>query len=161
MTSKKNRAFLCFVKFRASNKAIHWWIQTSYNPQKSNLGQIRWFCACVTLKFDGWPWKNNRTPLLYDFKLCAPFHIHRWILTRVIVRKHTARVKVDDVCVPCDLFDGWPWKTILYATTSSVHHSLASSEFKLELQSGNARFRWKSVIFRVWPWNLTDDLQTQ
>ena len=37
-------------------------------------------------------------------------------------------------------FDGWPWKTIGHlfnATSSFMHHFLASGEFKLELQSGN------------------------
>ena len=38
-------------------------------------------------------------------------------------------------------FDGWPWKTIghlFYATSSFVQHFVATDEFKLELQSGNA-----------------------
>ena len=47
-------------------------------------------------------------------------------------------------------FDGWPWKTIghlFYTTLSFVHHFKATSEFKPELQSGNAQFGSKSVIF--------------
>ena len=46
-------------------------------------------------------------------------------------------------------FDGWPWKTIAhlsYATSNFVHHFKAISEFKLELQSGNAQFGSKSTI---------------
>ena len=38
-------------------------------------------------------------------------------------------------------FDGWPWKTIghlFYAVSSFVHNFMAISEFKLDLQSGNA-----------------------
>ena len=49
-------------------------------------------------------------------------------------------------------FDVWPWKTIghlFYATSSFVHHSIAISEFKLKLQSGNPQFRSKSAIFFV------------
>ena len=65
---------------------------------------------------------------------------------------------------PCDLeFDGWPRKTIahlFYTTLSFVHHFKAISEFKLELQSGNAQFGSKSTNFSaVWPSNLTDDLE--
>ena len=30
----------------------------------------------VTSKFDGWPLKYNREPLLWHFKLCASFHRH-------------------------------------------------------------------------------------
>ena len=40
--------------------------------------------------------KNNRVPLLYCVKLCASFQSHHWILTRVIVRKPSIRVKIDD-----------------------------------------------------------------
>ena len=47
-------------------------------------------------------------------------------------------------------FDGWLWKTIrnlFYTMWSFVCHFKAMGEFKLELQSGNAQFRSKSVIF--------------
>ena len=60
-------------------------------------------------------------------------------------------------------FDGWPWKTIgqfFYIVSSFVHHFIAISEFKVELQSGNAQFWSKSIIFlAVWSWNLTDDIK--
>ena len=49
-------------------------------------------------------------------------------------------------------FDGWPWKTIrhlFYATSSFVHHFVAISQFKLELQYGNAHFGSKSAIFFI------------
>ena len=67
-------------------------------------------------------------------------------------------------------FDGWPWKTIrhlIYTTSSYVHLFSASiSEFKLELQSRNAQFGSKLVIFlsRVtlkfdgWPWKTIGHL---
>ena len=46
-------------------------------------------------------------------------------------------------------FDGWPWKArhLLYTTSSFVHHSKSISEFKQDLQSGNAPFGSKLVIF--------------
>ena len=48
------------------------------------------------------------------------------------------------------------------ATSSFVQHFVPVSEFKLELQSGNAQSGSNSTIFRaVWSWNLTDDLQKQ
>ena len=49
-----------------------------------------------------WPWnlmddlQNNSTPLLCYFKLCAAFHSHWWIQTRVTVRKRLTWVKIDD-----------------------------------------------------------------
>ena len=48
---------------------------------------------------------------------------------------------------------------LFYVFLSFVHHCIAIGEFKLELQSGSAKFWSKSTIFlAVWPWNLTDDL---
>ena len=56
-----------------------------------------------------------------------------------------------------------PEKTIghlSYAASSFVHHFIAIGVFKLELQSGNAQFGYKSTIlfsrvtlkFDAWPW---------
>ena len=66
--------------------------------------------------------KNYRAPLLCYFKLCASFQNHRWIHTRVTVRKCPIWVKIS-YFLPCVTlkFDGWPWKTIghlFYATAS-------------------------------------------
>ena len=95
--------------------------------------------------------ENNRAPLLYYTKLCASFQSHWWSRTWVRVRKRSSRVKIGDFlsCVTLK-FDGWPWKTIghlFYTTLSYVHHFKAMGEFKLKLQSGNAKFRSKSAIF--------------
>ena len=55
--------------------------------------------------------KNNRAPLLWYIKLCASFHSHRWIQTKVTVRKRSIRFKIGDLLSPMTLkFDGWPWK---------------------------------------------------
>ena len=108
--------------------------------------------------------KNNRAPLLYCFKLCASFHNHWWIQTGLTVRKRPIWVKIDVFFRRVtSKFDLWPWKTIghlFYATSSFAHHFLAIGEFKLELQSGNAQSGSNStIIWAVWPWNLTDDLE--
>ena len=111
---------------------------------------------CMTLK-------NNRAPLLYYIKLCVSFQIHRWIQTKVAVRKRPIRVKIGDLLLSSVTlkFDGWPWKTIgqlFYTTSSFVHHFIPIGDFKFQLQSGNAQFGSKSMIFlAVWPWNFTDD----
>ena len=103
--------------------------------------------------------KNNRAPLLRYFKLCASFRSHWWIQTGVTVRKRPIWVKFDFLSRVTLQFDVWPWKTIghlSYPTSSFVHHSVAIGEFKLELQSGNAKFGSNSTIFlAVWPCNLT------
>ena len=105
-------------------------------------------------------------PLLYYIKLFVSFQSHGWNQTGVTVRKRSIRVKISIFlsCVTLK-YDGCPWKTIrhlFYTMSSFVHHFKAMGEFKLELQSGNAQFGSKSVIFcPVWPWNLMDDLEKQ
>ena len=62
-------------------------------------------------------------------------------------------------------FDRWPWKTIghlFYATSSFVLRFVAISEFELELQSGNAQFGSKSIIFEpcdleIWQMTLKNN----
>ena len=95
----------------------HQWIQTRVIVRKRPIRvkrvtvqkcpiwvKIDYFFHRVTLKFDAWPWKNNRAPLLCCFKLCASFHSHQWIQTRVIVWKRPIRVKIHDFSCPV-----WPW----------------------------------------------------
>ena len=63
-------------------------------------------------------------------------------------------------------FDGWPKITkghLFYTAWSFAHHFKAISEFKLELQSGNAQFGSKSTIFftlqfDVWHWKTIGHL---
>ena len=67
---------------------------------------------------------------------------------------------------PCDLeIRHMTLKTIGHlfnATSSFVHNFVAIGEFKLELQSGNTQFgSISTIVWAVWPWNLTDDLEKQ
>ena len=114
--------------------------------------------AHVTLKFDEWPQKNNKAPLLYYIKLRASFQIHRWIQTGVTVRRRSIWVKIGNFLSRMTLkFDGWPWKTIghlFYTTLSFVQHLKAIGTFKLQLLSGNAQFGEKIG-------DLKDDLEKQ
>ena len=138
----------------------------NYIPETLNSGQNRQFFVPCDLEIWRMILKNNRAPLLCCFKLCASFHSHQWIQAGVTVWKRPIWVKIDDFfsCVTLK-FDRWPWKAIgqlFFATSSFVHHFEVIGEFKLELQSGNARFGSKSTIFlAVCPWDLTDDLEKQ
>ena len=158
--------------FYATSSFVHHFVaigelkNLSYSPKTPNLEQIWRFLEPCYLEIWRMTLQNNRAPLLCYFKLCASFHHHMWIQTGVTVRKRPIWVKVNDFESRATLkFDGWPWKTIghlFYATSSFVHHFVAIGEFKLELQSGNAKSGSNSMIFRaVWPWNLTDDLVKQ
>ena len=106
--------------------------------------------------------KNNRAPLLYYINLCIisnPSVNSKWSYSPETLNLGQNWQFLSRVTLK---FDEWPWKTIRHlfcAISSYMHHFVAIGEFKLELQSENAQFGSKSVIFcPVWPWNLTDDL---
>ena len=59
MTLKNNRApVLCYTKLCASFQS-HRWIQTGVTVRKCSIWvKIGDILSCVTLTFDGWPWKT-------------------------------------------------------------------------------------------------------
>ena len=59
MTLENDRApLLYYIKLCASFQ-IHRWIETEVTVQKRSIWvKIGNFLSCVTLKFDGWPWKT-------------------------------------------------------------------------------------------------------
>ena len=160
-----------FAKFYALFKTVD---DGSFPLKRINKANLRDLIAAtglvILLKFDPnhrffvpcdleiW-WmalENNRAPLLYYTKLCASFQIHRWIQIGITVRKRSIWVKIGNLLSRVTLkFDRWHRKTIehlFYVASSFVYHFTAISEFKLELQSGNAQFWSKWMIFlAVWP----------
>ena len=142
----------------------------SYSPKTLNSGQNWGFFVLCDLEIWWMTLKNDRAPLLCCFKLCASFHSHQWIQTRVTVRKSPIWVKMDVFLSHVTLkFDRWPWKTIghlFYTTSSFVHHFVAIGEFKLEFKSRNTKFGSKSIIifscvtlkFDGWPWKTIGHL---
>ena len=113
MTLKNNRApLLCYLKLCSSIHS-HWSIQTgvtpnsgqnrpffvpcdlgswvisswSYSPETPNSGRNRWFFATCDLEIWQMTLKDNKTPLLCWFKLCAWFHCNMRIQTGVTVQK--------------------------------------------------------------------------
>ena len=118
----------------------------------------------VTFKFDGWPWKT----IGYLSFAVSSFVQHFIAIGEFKLELQSGNIQFGSNSM---IFRAvWPWnltydlkKTIghlYYATSSSMHHFIAIGEFKLELQSGNAQFGSKSMIFwAVWPCNLTDDLE--
>ena len=76
MTPKNNRAPLLYqIKLYIISKPsvnLNW----SYSPETLYLGQRRRFFVLCDLKIWRITLKNNRSPLLCCFKLCASFHSH-------------------------------------------------------------------------------------
>ena len=137
---RKNRSpLLCYFKLCASFRS-HQSIRTGVTVHKSpiwvKMGKV---LSRVTLKFDGWPWKNDRAHFLCYFKFCVSFHSHQSIRTGVAVRTRPLWVKITDLLSHVTLkFDSWPQKTNLsYVTSSFVLHFIAIYEFKMELRSRN------------------------
>ena len=128
------------------------------------LDSNRRFSAHVTLKFNGWPWKTiwhvfyTTSSFVHHFKAIDEFKLEFQSENAQFGSK--SAIFMSHVTLK---FDGWPWKTIehlFYNASGFVHHFIAISEFKLELQAGNAQFGSKSAIFcPLWPLNLTDDIE--
>ena len=108
MDLKNNRnPLLCYIKLCASFQS-HRWIQTKVTVRKCSIrAKMGDFLPRVTLKIWWITLKNNRAPLLCCFKLYASFHNHRWIQTKVTVRKRSIRVKIGDFLSRMK-FDEWP-----------------------------------------------------
>ena len=65
MTLENNRAALLYYIKLCASFQIHWWIQTEVTARKRSIRvKIGNFLSCVTLKFDGWPWKQQGTSSL-------------------------------------------------------------------------------------------------
>ena len=167
MTSKNYRApILHYIKLCASSQTPRW-IQAGVTVRKHSIRvKIGDFFSPYDLEIWWMTLKNNRTPLLCYIKLRASFPSHRWIRTKVTIRKRSFRVRnwwfISSVTLK---FYEWHWKTIgnvFFVASSFVHHYIAIGEFELRLQSGNVKFMSKPAIFcPVWPLNLTDDLEKQ
>ena len=127
--------------------------------------------------------QNNRAPVPCYVNHFALFQSHLWIQTGVTVQKRSIWVKIGHFVeifvyyfiaigqfklqlqsgnrqfgwksliffVVCDLEISWVTlekiENLSYATLKFVHHFIAISEFKLELQSRNAQFVSKSELF--------------
>ena len=148
-----------WARWRLKSPASRLFAQLFVHAQiKENIKAPRHWPLCGEFTADRWiPRTNGHNAENFS----------SWWRHHVIVRKRPIRVKIGDLFLfPVTLkFDGWPWKTIghpFYTSLSFVHHFKAISEFKLELQFGNAQFGSKLAIFcPVWPWNLMDDLEKQ
>ena len=150
LKKKSNRASLLgYINLCASKPSVN--SNWSYNPETPNSGQNCNFLSCVTLKFDEWPLKTTG----HLFYAISSFVHHLIAISQFKLELQSGNAKFGSKSVIFSSlvtlkFDWWPWKTIghlFYATSSFVHHFIAISQFKLELQSGNAPFGSKSAIF--------------
>ena len=129
------------------------WIAATDLVILHKLDWNHWFCRLYDLGIWGMTLKKNRAPPLCFINLCASFQSHRWIETRVTIRKRSIQFKICYFLSRVTLkLDGWPWKTIgslCYPNSSFVYHFdfVTIDQVKLELQSGNPRSRVKIGVF--------------
>ena len=82
MTLENNRApLLYYIKLCASFQ-IHRWIETEVTVRKHSIRvKMGDFLSCVTLKFDGWPWKTighlfyTTSSFVHHFKSMGEFKL--------------------------------------------------------------------------------------
>ena len=144
MTLKNNRApLLCCFQLCAWFHC-HMWIQTEVRVRK----RLSWVLTSVTLTFDLWPWPFAWTSLLTMVITPENFMMIRWWehgekgvtdgQTDGRTDGQTDRQTENTICRAA-----WSQlKTkghLFHAISSFVHHFLPIGEFKLELQSGNAK----------------------
>ena len=142
---------LCSISYPLLNS--NW----SYSPETPNLGQIRRFLEPCDLEIWRMTFKNNRTPLLCYFKLCAAFHSHWWIQTG-LQSGNAQSGSNSAILAPCDL-EIWrmtlknnraPLLTNIKLYVSFHHH--------MWIQTGVTVRKRKFGSWPLWPWPLTSDL---
>ena len=107
MTLKNNRAhLLCYVKLCAYHFIAIGEFKLETQSGKTQFGsKLAIFFVPCDLTIWQLTLKNNRTSLLWYFKLCASFHSHWWFQSGVTARK---RPYWDNICFDlCDL-GLWP-----------------------------------------------------
>ena len=129
MTSINNRTpLLYYIKLCASLQ-IHWWIQTGVEVRKCWIQvKICNFLPCVTLKFDGWPWKTighlfyTTLSFVYHFKAIGEFmDPYKGPEMRKVIQFHDAIMN--------DALWLWYWDLIIFVTTGSMIIELRRFEY--------------------------------
>ena len=136
MTLKNNRApFLCCYKLCAPFHSQQWF-QTGVTVRKPPYWvKIEDLFVPRDLEIRLMTLKDNRAPLISNFKLCALFHSHQWIQTVTVQKRPIWWKSMIFLSRLTFKFDRWPWKIIgqfFYAISSFVHHFVAIGEFEFE-----------------------------
>ena len=133
----------------------------SYCPETPNLGKNRRLFEPCDLEIWWMTLKNNRPPLLSNFKLYALFHHHMWIQTGVTVRKRLSRVMTSVTLT----FDLWPWPLAWTSLLSLVitpenfvmirwqEHSekgVTDRQTDRRTETGVLRAAWSQLKTRMW-----------
>ena len=154
MTLKNNRApLLYYTKLCASfqsHRGSQTWVTVRYAQVRSKSVI---FLSCVTLKFDGWPWKS----IGHIFYATLSFVHHLIAIDEFKLGLQSRNSQFGSnlgFFAPCDF---GIWQMTLknsYATSSFVHHYIMICELKMELRSGNGEIGF----WPLWLRHLISDL---
>ena len=166
MTLKNNRAPLLYhIKLCASFQS-HPWIQTGVTVRKCPIrAKIGDFLSCVTLKFDGWPWKTSG-----HIPYVASSFVHHFIaIIEFKLELQSGKAQFGSKSaffVPCDLEiwrvtlknNGVPLPCCFKLCAPFQSHWWIQTEATVR-----KRPIWVKIdeFLAVWPWKLTDDLEKQ
>ena len=166
MTLKNNRAsLLCYFKLCVSFHT-HWWFQIWVTVRKRPIWvKCDDFFSRVTLKFDGWPWKQKGTSSMLLQALCSisyPLVNSHWSYSPETPNLGQIRRFIE----PCDLEIWWMTFKNNRAPLLCYFKLCVSFHSHWWIQTGvTVRKRPIWVKFgdfsAVWPWNLRDDLEKQ
>ena len=156
MTSKNNRVhFLYYIKLCALFQ-IHRWIQTGVILRRRQI-TVKIGVVCPV-----WPWKltddlemDERDDLGHLFNSNSSFVHHSIAINESKLELLTGNTQFGSKSMiflfrVALKFQKLSWKTIghiVCATSNFAYNFIAIGQIKLELQSGNAKFGWKSMIF--------------
>ena len=115
--------------FYATSSFVHHFVaigefKLELQPGNAQSGSNSTILELCDLEIRRMTLKNNRTLLLCNIKLCASFHRHMWIQTRVTVRKRLSEVMTSVTLT----FDLWPWP---FAWTSRLSMVITPENFKM------------------------------
>ena len=166
MTSQNNRAHLLHYAKLCASFHTHWWIQSGVTVQKFSIWvKIGDFLSCVTLKFDGWPWKTighilyATSSFLNNFKAICEFK-PEWQSANPQFSSKSA------IFVPCDLEIWWMTSKNNWAPLLCYSKIWASFHSHLWIQTGvtvqkipiwdqiNNFFHPVILKFDGWPWKI-------
>ena len=128
------------------------------------LDSNHWFFSPYDLEIRWMTSKNNRPLLLVYIKLCALFQTSSEFKLELQSGNIQFRSKLGDFFVIMSDLEIWQMtlknnRAPLLCYFKFCSSFIATGEFKLELQSGNTKFGWKSAICcPLWPWKTIGHL---
>ena len=155
MTLKNNRApHLCCFE-RCASFHSHWWIQTKVAVRKRSIRvKMGDLLSCVTLKFDGWPWKT----IGQLFFVAPSFMRHFIAISEFKLKFQSGNAQFGSkstIFEPCDLEIWWMTLTNKRAPFLSNIKLYPSFHHHMWTRTGAHKLGHDLCDLDLWPMTLT------